>query len=289
MEKKTSGFGLIMVIIAGICWGCISLFVKALGEMGFYSFQIMLVRTALAAVFLGFILLVYDKRQLRISPKDVWMFAGTGIVSLTFFSYCYFSTIVRAGAAIAVILLYTSPIFVMLLSAVFFKENITKKKLTALAFTFGGCVLMTGLAGGIRYDSKAIVMGLMSGFGYALYSIFAGYALKKYSPLTVTFYTLLFSAVSTVFLPGLKLSQVVIKLNTKSILLFVGNAFICTVVAYVTYTIGLSKMEKSKAAILVTVEPLVGTLIGIFIFKEPVTAIGVVGMLCVFFAVVLLA
>lgn len=51
------------------------------------------------------------------------MFIGTGLFSLVFFSICYFKTIVDAGPSIAVSLLYTSPIWVMLFSAVLLKKN----------------------------------------------------------------------------------------------------------------------------------------------------------------------
>lgn len=288
-NRNTSSQGLVLVIIAGVCWGCISLFIKNLGAIGYGSFQIMLMRTLMAVVFLGLFLLFYDKKLFVISYKDIWMFVGTGIVSLTFFSYCYFTTMVRSGAAVAVVLLYTSPIFVMLMSAVFFKESITVRKLVALFMTIGGCMLMAGLVGGEAiYAVDSIIMGLLSGFGYALYSIFAAVALKKYSPLTVTFYTLLFSTVSVLFMPGINCAELFKTLELRSGLLFAGAALICTVVSYVTYTMGLARMEKSKAAILVTVEPMVGTLIGIFVFHEPVTVFGVLGMSCIFLAVVLL-
>lgn len=46
------------------------------------------------------------------------------------------------------VLLYTSPIFIMVISAIVFKEKITRNKLLALAMVFVGCVLVAGLLGG---------------------------------------------------------------------------------------------------------------------------------------------
>ena len=51
---------------------------------------------------------------------------------------------------------------------------------------------------------------------------------------------------------------------------------------FLLYTIGLRKVEASKAAILATVEPMVATIIGVVCFKEVLTVWGVVGILCIF-------
>lgn len=58
---------------------------------------------------------------------------------------CYFHTIQASSMAVAAVLLYTSPAFVILLSALCFHEKITLQKLGALVVTFAGCVLVTGL------------------------------------------------------------------------------------------------------------------------------------------------
>ena len=57
---------------------------------------------------------------------------------------------------------------------------------------------------------------------------------------------------------------------------------------YIFYTFGLSGLETGKAAILVTVEPLVGSLIGIFIWKENIDVVKFVGIVMIFIAVILI-
>ena len=51
---------------------------------------------------------------------------------------------------------------------------------------------------------------------------------------------------------------------------------------------GLSGLETGKAAILVTVEPLVGTLVGFLLWKEDVSVTKVAGIVLILVAVVLL-
>lgn len=273
-------------IFAGVLWGTISVFLKNLSSSGLSLIQI----TACRAIFSSFFLFVYffvkDKNLLKIKVKDIWMFVGTGVVSLTFFSLCYFSTILESGASIAVILLYTSPIFILLLSAILFKEKITKIKLFALILTFVGCIFVTGIGGENHLSAKGLFIGLCAGFGYALYSIFSRFALKKYKPLTVTFYTFVFSSISLI--PFCNVVEICLSFSEKSLLFLIGIALVCTVLPYIFYTFGLSGLETGKAAILVTVEPLIGSLIGIFIWKENIDVVKLVGIVMIFIAVILI-
>lgn len=275
------------VIAAGILWGIISIFIKGLNASDLSPIQILQLRAIIASVIMAPYLFITDKKLLYFNLKDIWMFIGTGVISLTFFSLCYFQTIIESGASVAVILLYTSPIFVILFSLALFKEKITSVKLTALVMTFMGCILVSGLGqngGGITV--KGFIIGLGSGLGYALYSIFSRYALRKYHVLTITFYTFLFCGLSIIPFSGLGLGSGI--MQPQLLLYGAGIALFCTVLPYLFYTYGMLRIETGKAAILVTVEPLVGTLVGCGLYGEPMTLLKAIGILLTFGAVILL-
>ncbi|MBQ7746603.1 MAG: EamA family transporter [Spirochaetia bacterium] len=275
------------VIAAGILWGIISIFIKGLNASDLSPIQILQLRAIIASVIMAPYLFITDKKLLYFNIKDIWMFIGTGVISLTFFSLCYFQTIIESGASVAVILLYTSPIFVILFSLALFKEKITAVKLTALVMTFMGCILVSGLGqngGGITV--KGFIIGLGSGLGYALYSIFSRYALRKYHVLTITFYTFLFCGLSIIPFSGLGLGSGI--MQPQLLLYGAGIALFCTVLPYLFYTYGMLRIETGKAAILVTVEPLVGTLVGCGLYGEPMTLLKAIGILLTFGAVILL-
>ena len=275
------------VIAAGVLWGIISIFIKGMNAGNISPLQILQLRALIASALLALFLFFTDKKLLYFQLKDIWMFIGTGVISLTFFSLCYFQTIIESGASVAVILLYTSPIFVILFSLLLFKERITAVKLIALVMTFAGCILVSGLGrngGGIT--TKGFIVGLGSGLGYALYSIFSRYALRKYHVLTIIFYTFLFSGISIIPFSGIAQSGGMLQ---PHILLYgAGIAVFCTVLPYLFYTYGMIKLETGKAAILVTVEPLVGTLVGCCLYGEPMTVVKAFGILLTFGAVILL-
>ena len=152
------------IVTAAALWGCIGMFLKLLTAAGLSSMEGVAVRSLAACLLYGGFLLVTDPKALRIHPKDWYYFFGTGVCSLLFFNWCYFNAISRSSMSVAAVLLYTAPVFVTLMSALFFHEAITPVKLIALAVTFAGCALVTGLfpLGQQAISPLTILFGLAS-------------------------------------------------------------------------------------------------------------------------------
>lgn len=286
--SMTKSRATICVLFAGALWGCISLFVRHLNTAGLNAMDISGVRMVVGVLGMLAVVLVVDRRLLRIRLRDIWLFVGTGVVSLTLFNVCYFTCMNISEASIAVVLLYTSPIFVMLMSAVFFKERITGRKVIALVMTFSGCALVAGILGGaVQLSPQALATGIASGFFYATYSIFGRKALERYDTLTVTFYTFASGALASLAL-GNPVATISTAAADPSLLAwFLGLGVLCTILPYLLYTTGLKYLETSKAAIFATVEPLVGGLLGIFAYGESAGPLKIIGMTLILGAVVL--
>ena len=77
------------VLSAGILWGIINLFVKTLSAAGFSALQISTVRMFVSAAASFAALLLFDRKALRVRIADLWMFVGTGIVSVELFNVCF--------------------------------------------------------------------------------------------------------------------------------------------------------------------------------------------------------
>ena len=277
------------VIAAGVLWGIISIFVKRLSSSAIDPLQISLIRMLIAAVCFSLFVLIKDRSKFKINWKDLWMFACTGIVSIVLFNTCYFYTTIHSQASIAVVLLYTSPVFVMIFSAIFFKEKITLKKIIALILTICGCVLVAGLVGGnVTIAPLVFLTGIASGLFYALYSIFGEIALRKYDTMTVTVWTFIFGLIGS--LPLGKPAATISALISEPVLILYafGIGILSTVLPYFLYTWGLGRMETSKAAILVAVEPLVGCVIGMTLFHEPHNIQKILGIILILASIILL-
>lgn len=289
MEKK-GYLGDILIIIAGLFWGSMGIFVRHLNDLGFSSIQVACLRLTTAGILFALILLIKDRKGFKIALRDIPLFLALGLVSILFFTCCYFTAIRLMTMSTAAILLYTSPIWVMVLAIIFLKEKFTIQKLIALILAFAGCILVSGFGG--KVTVVGILVGLGSGLGYGLYSIFGTFALKKYSPYTVTCYTFLIAGLGSIFVadPVDLVSKISTVENKPALFGFVLlTAVITAVIPFLLYTLGLNMTTAGKAAVLATVEPAAATLFGFFVMKETVGPVAIAGILLVFAAIIVLS
>ena len=285
-----SKIGTALILLAGCFWGSMGIFVRKLGTYGFSAIQIVSIRITLAALIFSLVLLVKDRSGFKISPKDIPLFLGLGFGSILFFTICYFTAITMMPLSTAAILLYTSPVWIMLMSIFFFHEKLDRRKLIALALAFAGCVLVSGISGE-GMTVTGLLIGLGSGIGYGLYSILGKVALRKYSSYTVTTYTFIFAAVGSWIIS--RPADMMGKFSSASDLVFLIffcflTALITAVIPFLSYTLGLESVEASKAGIIATIEPMVATLIGILVFAEKLTIMSGAGILLILASVVIL-
>jgi drug/metabolite transporter (DMT)-like permease len=280
------GWAYALIAVAATLWGIVCVFVKGLTFYGFSALQIVAIRVAIGAFVLTLYLACTDRTLLRIKPADSKYFVGTGIFSIVFFNWCYFTAIRDTSVAVAAILLYTAPAFVAALSRVFFREELTKRKVGALTATFLGCMLVVGVLPGLEgtISLSGLLAGLGAGLGYALYSIFGKFALRRYRPLTVTTYTFLFAA--AVMLPVSGLWEIRELFAYRQVLGYcAGFGLLSTVAAYLCYTVALVHIEPGRAAVTATLEPVVATLVGTLVFSEVLSGWQMTGMAVIIAAV----
>lgn len=290
LEEKRSvgGFGAAGdILAAGLGWGIIGVFSRPLADAGLSVVQITALRCTIVMISMALLLFFTKRSCFAIQLKDFWIFLGMGILSLVFFNVCYFITIENATLAAASILLYTAPFFVLLMSAFFFHEKMTGKKIVALLLAFCGCMLVSGFSGG-SMSRFAVLSGVASGFCYALYSIFGTAALKKYHPFTVVFYAFVAATLSLV--PFAKMPEILSVLSSSPAVFGKGMALgiISTFLPFVLYTTGLRQMEAGKASVLAFAEPMVAAVAGILIFGEMLRLQNMIGIFLIFTALVIL-
>lgn len=289
METQKKAPASAAILAAAALWGMIGLWNRRLMAAGLSPLSIVLVRNLGGMVLLVLFFVFRDRSVFRVERRHLKYFFGTGVVSVGFFTVCYFSCQKLCSLAVASILLYTAPSFVVLLAALLWKEPVTKKKLLALALTLAGCACVCGLfSSGLSVTLPGVLLGLGAGFFYALYSIFGRYALAHYPPLTVTVWTFLFAGpASLVLLRPAELGAA-----------FAGApgvwgtalalAVFSTAAPYILYTWGLARTEPGRASILASLEPVVASLTGVLAFGEPMGPLTVLGILCVLAGVYIL-
>ena len=289
MKKLMSFFA----IISGILWGSGGIFVRTLTNMEMNAYTIISTRV-MVAVFIIFIgLMIYDKNLFKIRLKDVWIFIVAGMIGMFGINLCYNFAIKDLTLSLAAVLLSMSPIFVLILAALFFKEKITKKKLLCMFLALTGCALVSGVfenASGMQWSVRGILIGLLSALFYAIYSLITKVAMKRgHHAFTITFYSLL-----TVLLVVLPLTdwQITVELLERGGIkmgMFMLIHSLCTsVLPYILFTVSLAYIDAGKASILAACEPIAAMIFGVIFFSEIPTMLSVGGLVLATIAITIM-
>lgn len=280
----------VLVLLAAVLWGTAGLFVRTAESFSMPQMDMVFWRSFISSLILAVTIIFKDIKLFKIKLRDLWLFICGGFFSIILFNYAYFKTMSLTSLSVAAVLLYTAPFFVMLISMVLFKEKLTVSKGGGLVFAFLGCCLVSGVLGsGEKLGAGAIIFGLITGFGYALYTIFSELLIKRgYKTRTITFYIFLFAALGCCFLTDIPVSAQFVILNPKAFITVFLMAFFNTVLPYLFYTAGLRGVLPSVAPIIATIEPVVATVVGVAFFKESLSFEGVLGILLVLLSVAVL-
>ena len=279
MDKKRRN-SYILVLGAGFFWGILGLLFRFLEAGGVTTQEVTLLRLGFAAVIIAGFLLVKDRGAFRIRLKDLWCLFGVGLSCLAMF-VCYFKALTYTTLAVAGVLLYTAPGFVVIFSAILFGEKITVRKVVALGVIFSGCICCSGVLGGSQDLTMAgFVMGIASGVTYSLYTVFSRFCTQRgYSAYTITFYAMAIGTVGALFM--VDLPTLTAKMTPSLLGLGLAIGFFCCVLPYLLYTTGMRHIENSEASMLATVEPVVAALVGVIVLGEAMTVFVALGVVLV--------
>lgn len=289
MNKKT--LASIMVILGGVFWGVVSIFVNKLNEYNLEALDIAVLRMFFATIIFSIFVLARNKKLFIIKKRDLKFFLLNGLCSGLLFNGLYFYTIIKSEASIAVMLLYTSPIFVFILTRIIFKAKITKTKYLCMVVTIVGCVFVSGALSGFKGNVSllSIITGVLTGAVYGTYTVITRYLATKYNPISVTLYGFVFGL--SFMLPFANYKHIFTTINNSPVVILwaIGLGLVCSVLANATFTWGISYIQSSTASILSASEPFTGAVVGMLVFKESHDFIKIIGILLVFLAIVIQA
>ena len=101
------------ILGAAACWGCIGLFNRFLMRAGMGAANIVVIRNFGGLVLLTLIFALRERSVFHVKAKHLPIFFGTGVVSMVFFTLCYFKCQELCSLAVSAILLYTAPAMVV--------------------------------------------------------------------------------------------------------------------------------------------------------------------------------
>ena len=277
--------GYLMVLTAGALWGTIGFFATLLSNLGLGAAPVAFFRLLSASIMLALILLVKGKgiRLFKISRRGLISCMLVGFVSQAFYNVCYMNAIEQGGMATAAVFLYTSPIYVALISRILFKEALTKNKILAILINIVGCIIT--VTGGdfstMKLSIFGLIMGILAGFTYALLPILSRTGADKEDPFTSAFYGQAFGALLLFFLIC-PYNGIGAEFNLQMLLVLIGFGIVPSAMGYIVYYAGIGKVtETSRIPVLASVETVVAAVVGLVAFGQGLSLMKVIGIVLV--------
>ena len=274
---QSPAMGYLVVAGAAFLWALSGSSAKFLFQGGITPFQLVQLRTSLAASVLLVWLLAFKPALLRIAPRDL---GGLFMVGLALagsqLTYFYASSKIQVAAAI--LLQYQAPVCIALYAVGFDHEKLSPRIILAILGAITGCYLVAGaynleLLGLSRWG---IISGLASAVFYAWYALVSEGGMKKYSPWTVLCYGLVFAAlIWNVLHPPLAAFRQGYDLTQWGWILFIG--VLGTILPFGLYNEGVKRIRSTCASIAGTLEPFIAGLLAYIFLSEPLGMFQILG------------
>ena len=264
--------GYLLAIAAAVLWAALGLLGKFLYAYGADPLTVVTLRATIAFITLLIALAVTKWRLLRLNRRHIPFFALYGLIGVACNYAAYFYALRWTTVTTAVILLYTYPALVTLLSALFLDERLNWAKGLALVLTFGGCFLVAqGYdPGALRLNLYGVLYGLGAGASAAVYSLFGKKALERYDSWTVACYAFGFGALFLIALLILRSPQTLtaVRYPWPAWAAILALAWFPTLLAYALFIASMKHIEASKASIMATLEPVVASALAYLFLGE---------------------
>jgi len=283
MSKHPRLWGALLILLSAACFGVMPLFGRLAYAAGADAQAILLLRFGIAAACLALIMLF--KREPWPRGRLALGLLAMGAIGYAGQAFSYFTALSYASASLTALLLYTFPVIVTLIAAVWLHEPLTRRKVLALALASLGLALTVGDA--LSGSLTGVAFGLAAALIYSIY-IAVGTRLTPRagalasSTLVMLGGALTFGVVSVWHAPALPQSS-------SGWLAVAAIGLLCSVIAALAFFAGLARLGASEAAMLSTFEPVVTVVLAASLLGERLTVSQWIGGAVIIAAVLLLA
>jgi drug/metabolite transporter (DMT)-like permease len=284
--------GYLLVLLAACCWATSGVLVKQILE----NYAPTPLTLAFWRDFLTFVVMIvgmtlFGRHLLRIKRGDLLPLLGLGVISVGLFHVLWVYAVDLIGVAPAHVFNYTAPAFVILLSWMLWREPITPGRLTAVALTFFGCVLVAQAydLSNIRLNWVGILVGVGTGITWATYSIFSKISLHRYSSWTLVTYAFGLSALTILLLQPVRALSFPWSQPANVWIWLWLLALVPTVAGFSLYTWALQYLSASGAIITATIETVVAAVLAFLYFGEIMAPLQILGAAAIVGGVIIIS
>lgn len=283
--------GMIFVFLSGVCWGiggaCGEYITKHRGfDIDILIPYRLLISGIIVLLFCIFRKIKFDFEIFK-NKKHLINFLIYSIFGIFFAQYFYFYGVSLSNAAIATVIQFIAPVFIILIVCAEEKRLPKINETTAFICVFLGAFLLAtnGDLSRLVISPKAFFVCILAMLGAVANATVPRKLNKIYSPLPVLGYAM--TLVGLVFCLQSK-----IWLKSFSMDLWLGLAIfwviiVGTVVAFGLYMIGLNKIGAAKTTVISSNVPIIAALTSHFWLGTSLFAMQIVGFMLIIFAIFL--
>jgi len=264
--------GIFAVALGTILWGTVGPVVKLFPEGT--AFQYSLVRNLSGTTALWLFVLL-SKNKKRYTKQDIVpiLVSGTG-AALFFPLYIKAFQLTGVGVA-AVVSIGVAPIFVGLIAWMALKQPPGKQWAIGTLIAVTGVVALNWPSGNNTVNVLGIGFALAAAFGYSLQATGMGMISKRHTPFQCV--APMFT-IGTIFQAPLSYGKDFTFLQDPVLLMGALYGGIVTVaLAYAFFIYGIARIGAATAVTVGLMEPLTASILGVILFSETVSTIGIVG------------
>ncbi|CAI0806260.1 DMT family transporter [Serratia fonticola] len=300
--------GYVIAIISAMLLAFTAIIIRALTE--YYhlpTFVLAFWRAALVALVLLPLLLLFKPQWAYLRREQLPFYAGYGLL-LALFNSLWTLSVALNGASVATILTYCSVGFTVFLGWMMYNERLSLRELLVIVVSLGGCFLVSNgdSMGNSRFDLLGLMVGMLSGIGYTLYTLGGRIASERRYPVWNTIlyvfgfsavYQWLFNTLLTLFplaaFHGMAgdlwfLSQGVQGIQWSGWLLLLTLAAGPTLLGFGLYNISLKTLPLAVANLILSLELVFTAVIAYFLLGENMNQLQLLGSALVMGGVLML-
>jgi DME family drug/metabolite transporter len=230
-------------------------------------------------------------QRIKLPTPDLIQCLVLGMLGVAASNYFYYVAIQRTSVAIAIIVQYTAPVWVLLYVVARGQQKLSLQKVGAVAFAIAGIALTLGIvdvksAQALRLDRWGFLAALIASFSFAFYNVGGHRLLTRYDHWRVLVWTLMSA---TVFWLCWNPPWKVIAAHYAPAqwgFLFVFS-MISVLGSFSLYFLGLQHLDPTRAIIASCLEPVFSILLAAAFLGEGVRPIQTFGIILVLSAIVI--
>jgi drug/metabolite transporter (DMT)-like permease len=214
---------------------------------------------------------------------DAWRMVWMGVFGFAGASAFSHWGLARSTASNGALLIIVEPVAIMLLGPIVLGERLTRREAAGAALAVLGAVIVVingvpGVTQALAPHWRGDLLLVLSGLGYASYSLIGRGVLARHSVTSVTARSIAWGAGAMAPLALVEWqagSRPSVGPSALVGVLYLG--LVITALGYLVWNWALTRTGASRAAIFITVQPIGGVLLGAALLHEPITAYTLAG------------